>query len=175
MREVRAVRREGADGDPHVYITSLARSKFTRGEICQLYRMRWESELFYRLEKGPYLGHDQFHARTPEGVRQEVYAMMLYVALSRHLMAAAAEIHQVPYDHLSQKGAILAVSDYLTRLLLAHDVRAAARHMKRLLERIARRLEPPRPNRSFPRRSFKPRPRWTPAGRTSAAGGGTGG
>jgi len=25
--------------------------------------MRWEVELFYRLEKSDYLGHDQFHAK----------------------------------------------------------------------------------------------------------------
>jgi hypothetical protein len=167
--ELRAVRREGKNGEALVFLTSLRRREFTRNEILQLYQMRWEVELFYRLEKGDYLGHDQFHARTPEGVRQEVFAMMLYVALSRHLMATAAAEHDVPYDEISQKGAILATADYLTRLLTNCNESAAETMLARLLERIARRREPKRPNRSFPRRSFKPRPRWCATGRVGTS------
>ena len=85
--EVRAIRDEGKDGESQVFLTSLRRNNFTRGEILRLYRMRWEVELFFRLEKGDYIGHGQFHAKTPDGVRQEVFAFMLYVALTRHLMA----------------------------------------------------------------------------------------
>lgn len=105
---------------------------------------------------------------TPEGVEQEVYALLLYVALCRHLMASAAVLHDVPYDELSQKGAILAATDSFTRVLITLNERSAAKHLTRLLERIARRLETKRPNRSFPRRSFKPRARWRPDGRFGA-------
>ncbi len=162
--KVRAVRREGKDGKTQVFVTSLPRSEFTRGEILRLYQIRWEVELFYRLEKGDYVGQGQFHARTPEGVEQEVVAFLLYAALCRHLMASAAELHDVPYDLISQKGAILAAGAHLTRLLCRLDERVAMRHLTHLLKRIACRLEPKRPNRSFPRRSFKPRPRWRPTG-----------
>jgi len=163
--KVRAVRRDGKDGEAQVFLTSLDRTEFTRGQILQLYQMRWQVELFYRLEKGDYIGQGQFHARTPEGIEQEVLAFLLYVTLCRHLMASAARLHQVPYDLISQKGAILAAGAYLVRLLCALDEHEATRHLTRLLERMARRLEPKRPGRSFPRRSFKPRPRWTATGR----------
>jgi len=53
------------------------------------------------------------------GVEQEVYAQLLFVAITRQLMAAVAHAAEVPYDRLSQKGAILAVGDHLTRLVLA--------------------------------------------------------
>ncbi len=164
--EVRAVRGTGPNGEVHVFLTSLARSHFSAQNVRQLYRMRWEVELFFRLEKGDYLGHGQFHARTPDGVRQEVYAMLLYVALTRHLMATASVVHRRPYQEVSQKGAILATSAYLVRLMLASEPRAARDWLRRLLTRISRLVEKKRPGRSFPRRSLKPPPRWGPAGRT---------
>jgi len=164
--EVRAVAGKGPDDEPQVFLTSLQPSCFSASDVRRLYRLRWQVELFYRLEKGNYLGHHQFHAKSAEGVRQEVYAMLLYVALTRHLMATTSDIHNVAYHEISQKGAILATAGYLTRLLLASDPRTAKHVLHRLLARISRLTEKKRPGRSFPRRSFKPGPRWGPAGRT---------
>lgn len=161
---LRAVRRDGPDGQPQVFLTSLPRSPFPRPAILDLYRRRWEVELFFRLEKGAYLGHDQFHARNPDGVRQEVFALLLFVALSRTLMAAAAEIHKVPYERISQKGALLAAATRFTVLLLHRDPDRARQILHGLLQRISRCLDELRRQRSFPRRSFKPRPRWGPNG-----------
>lgn len=163
--EVRAVSGSGPDDEPQVFLTSLQSSHFSASDVRRLYRLRWQSELFYRLEKGDYLGHHQFHAKSADGVRQEVYAMLLYVALTRHLMATASTMHNVAYHEISQKGAILATAGYLTRLLLASDTQTAEHVLHRLLARIARLIEKKRPGRSFPRRSFKPQPRWGPDGR----------
>ena len=63
---MRAVRRNGPDGEPQVFLTSLPRSPFARTDILELYRRRWEVELFYRLEKGHYVvnvrrGYSWFH------------------------------------------------------------------------------------------------------------------
>ena len=66
---------------------------------------------------------------------------------------------------LSQKAAILAVGDNLTRLVLRAPPQRAAVTLTRLLARIARALERPRPGRSWPRRSLQPQTRWTPSGR----------
>jgi hypothetical protein len=161
---VRAVRRDGPDGDPQVFITSLPRNAFSREDIIELYRRRWEVELFFRLEKGTYLGHDQFHARNPDGVRQEVFALLLFVALSRTLMAAAAEVHNVPYECISQKGALLAAASRFTVLLVNRDPARARRALGELLQRISRCLDKYRRRPSYPRRSFKPRPRWAAFG-----------
>jgi len=160
---LRAVRADGPDG-PQVFLTSLSCSRFPRTDILELYRRRWEVELFYRLEKGDYLGHDQFHARNPDGVRQEVFALLLFVALSRTLMAAAAQIHGVPYQRLSQKGALLAAAHRFTVLLLHRHPDHARETLTALLRRISRCLDERRRQRAFPRRSFKPRPRWGPNG-----------
>lgn len=162
--ELRAVRRTGPEGEPQVFLTSLRRAEFSRAEILDLYRRRWEVETYFRLEKGSYLGHEQFHARTPDGVRQEVFALHLFVALTRTLMATAAELHDVTYDELSQKGAILATAATVVTLVLQRDPERARDDLQHVLQRIARCRDRKRPNRSFPRRSFKPRPRWGPSG-----------
>jgi len=97
---------------------------------------------------------------------QEVYAFGLFVAISRTFMASAARSHAVPFADLSQKRAILAVASYITRLALRADRRALQNIVNRLLERIARNIDPPRPGRSFARRSFRPRPPWSGRGKT---------
>lgn len=163
--ELRAVRTEGPDGAPQVFLTSLRRQEFSRPQILRLYELRWEIELFYRLEKGNYLGHHQFHAQSPAGVQQEVFALLLLVALTRTCLAAAARAHHVPYDPLSQKGALFAVLRSFTVWLLHQSEPRARRLLHHLLERLARMATFRRWGRSFPRRSFKPQARWGPHGK----------
>jgi len=163
--ELRAIRSCDPQGHPWVLVTTLHRSEFSPTKIRELYARRWQIELFFRLEKGDYLGHHQFHARTPDGVRQELFGLLLFVALTRHLMASAARIHRVTYVEISQKGAILAVSRRLVDLLLEKHPVHARQLLADLLHRVQSRLDKPRPGRSFPRRSFRPRPRWNSDGR----------
>lgn len=163
-RRLRAVRRSGPDGEPQVFLTTLPRSQFRHADICDLYQRRWQIELFYRLEKSDYVGHRQFHAKSPEGVRQEVFAFLLFIAINRTLMAVASEASGAPYERISQKGAILATARVLTVILLESDPACAREILDHLLSRIAERLDPMPRQRSCPRRSFKPRSRWGPQG-----------
>ncbi len=71
---------------------------------------------------------------------------MLFVVVTRTLVAAGARVADVPYEHHSQKADVLAVADHMTRLVLRstpHDVRET---LVQLLTRIARAVEkhPPR-------------------------------
>ena len=135
-RRLRAVRRLGADGEPQVFLTTLARSQFCHATICDLYQRRWQIELFYRLEKSDYVGHRQFHAKNPDGVRQEVFAFLLFIAISRTLMAAGSEVFKVPYERMSQKSAILATARVLTVILLESEPERAREILACLLRRI---------------------------------------
>jgi hypothetical protein len=163
-RHLRAVRRLGPDGEPQVFLTTLPRTPFRHADICDLYQRRWQIELFYRLEKSDYVGHRQFHAKYPDGVRQEVFAFLLFTAISRTLMAAASEATKAPYERLSQKAAILATARSLTVLLLETEPARARQILKAVLSRIAARLDPNHRHRAYPRRSFKPRSGWGPLG-----------
>lgn len=168
---LRAVRRSGPDGEPQVFLTTLSRTQFPCASISNLYRLRWQIELFYRLEKSDYAGHRQFHAKYPDGVRQEVFAFLLFTALTRTLMAAAAKASNAPFERISQKAAILATARTLTVLLLESDPQHARQILAALLGRLAARLDPKPRHRSCPRRSFKPRSRWGPHGRILAQAG----
>jgi hypothetical protein len=166
--DVRILRRPAIRGkklDPFVLLTSLSAVRFKSKTLFDLYRKRWEIELFFRLQKGSYLGHDQFHAKTPDGVRQEIYALFLFMILTRSAMATAAIEHGVLYERISQKRAIRAVMRELVLILRYSRLCDAQALLERLFEHITRRLNPIRVPRSCPRRSFKPQARWTPTGK----------
>lgn len=165
---VRAVRRSGPEGEPQVFLTTLPRRQFDHAAICELYRRRWQIELSYRLQKSDYIGHRQFHAKYAEGVKQEVFALLLFTAISRTLMAAASHSSDAPYERISQKAAILATAGALTVLLLDAKPSHARKILADVLDRIAARLDPKPRQRSCPRRSFKPRSRWNPHGHRRA-------
>jgi len=165
--ELRAVRLTNPSGQESFYLTSLRRAHVSRAQIAELYHLRWQAEELYKLKKSNYFHPRQFHARSAFGVRQEILAQAIYVALARFLLAAAAEHVDAPYHDLSVKSAVLALADYLTRLCL-DDPDQASGCLPRLLARIARTRDKRRPGRSCPRRSFKPGPRWGPNGRRGA-------
>ena len=162
--EVRVVRLTHPSGEESYFITSLRRAHFSRTAIAALYRKRWEAEELFKLEKSSYFGQHQFHSRQPHGVKQEILAQALFVVLARFLQALAAETVDADYSDLSTKSAILGLADYLTRICLDAPFRSPE-WLPRLLIRIARTRDKRRRNRSFPRRSFKPGPRWGPTGR----------
>jgi len=164
LRLVRSKR----DGEDCLFVTSLMKKDgYSLADIEELYRLRWKAEEHYKAFKSAYMAQEQLHSRTASGVRQEILAISLFHALSRYFLAAAARHVDAPYEQLSNKAACLALADSLVRLFLAHEP-DAARWLRELLVRIARVRQKPRPNRSFPRRSYKPRRRWGPRGRSRA-------
>ena len=162
---LRAVRLRTPDGSESFFLTTLRRPHFSRAQLRELYHMRWEAEEFYKLLKGPYIGQGQFRSKSPTGVRQEITALVLFLAIARVVMATAAKASGADYDSLSQKAAVLGLAAYVTRLFLVADTDFALRELQALLQRIVRIPYKPRPGRASPRVSFRPRLRWGPNGR----------
>ena len=121
----------------------------------------------YKTFKADYFDQRQFHSKQTAGVQQEIFATMLFLGISRYLMAAAAEVHDCPLHEVSQKASVLGFADYLLRIF-RQDPQRGPELIRRLLARIARHREKHRPHRSFPRRSFRPSPRWGATGRRGA-------
>lgn len=167
-RKLRIVRITAPDGSESFFITSLPRSSFSRAQLRELYHMRWEIEEFFKLSKGSYIGQGQFRSKSPSGVTQEIHALILFLAITRVCMEAAARVTGREYDSMSQKAGVLGFAAHLTRILLAeaHDDACLALHQFFL--RLTRPPEKRRPGRSYPRRSFRPAPRWGPSGRRGA-------
>lgn len=89
--KIRAVRMDSPDGTISVLLTSLFdTTKISREELIDLYFKRWEVEVYYRDEK-TFLKIEQFHSRTPNGIRQELFAIMVMALISRMLMFIADE------------------------------------------------------------------------------------
>ncbi len=153
------------DGSTSYFVTSLRRKDATRVQIAQLYHLRWQAEEFYKLMKGDYIGQGQFRSKSPEGIRQEIHALVLFLAIARVLMLTAARAARVDYNSLSQKAAVLGLARYLTRVLLETRPERALDHVQHLLRHALTAREKPRPGRRAPRISYRPRLRWGATGR----------
>ncbi len=162
---LRAVKLINDDGDETFFLTTLSRESFPIASIRELYHLRWNIEEFYKLAQGDYIGQGQFRSKTPAGIRQEIYALTLFLSISRHLMATAARTADCDTEEIAQKAAVLTTAAYVVRIFLQRDGGDPGECLRDLLRRMSTRRYRKRPGRSFPRRSLKPGPRWGPGGR----------
>jgi hypothetical protein len=89
---VRIVRVTLPNGEIAVYLTDLLDSAtFSREQIADLYRRRWEVENHYRDEK-VHLDIETFHTLSVNGVRQELFAVVIMAVIARTLMALSMEL-----------------------------------------------------------------------------------
>jgi hypothetical protein len=86
---LRAFRLVAPDGTVSVLLTNLVDPRrFPRTAIIALYWRRWAVETHYRDEKA--LQHiEHFHSRTPDGIRQELFAILIGCVIARPLTALA--------------------------------------------------------------------------------------
>jgi len=161
---VRLTRIEGPT-EPAFYISSLDPGAVSKEDIAELYHMRWEVEEYFKLFTSEYAGQGQFRSTSVHGVTQEVAALTLFLAISRLLAVAANESIPNSAEFASQKGAVLTLARYLTRILLARNPEKARLAVERAIDRILLTRDRHRPGRSHPRRSFKPTPKWCATGR----------
>jgi len=165
---LRSVRIPGPDQCDAYFLTSLTAHECALSEIADVYRMRWEVEEFFKAMKGLYIGQGQFRSKSPTGVRQEVSALVLFLAITR-LCVEAVDDNTVPQrGKPSQKAAVMAVACHLTRILLPTEHGQVLRELQLLGQRISQARYRPRAGRSFRRVSLKPTPRWGASGRRGA-------
>lgn len=139
-------------GEKHRLITSLLDSGlYPARELIVLYHERWEIEMEYdeikthMIDKTPAL-----RSRTPLGVLQEIYGLLIAHMAVRTLMAEAAAKYDLDPDRLSFTGALQVLSRAIPRMQAAktellpvfYDI---------MLDEIASHLNPPRRNRINPR------------------------
>ena len=146
--------------------------RYTREDLSSLYHGRWGIEELYKTSK-TMIAVDEFHGRTERGVRQELYAHFNLIAMTRLLSNRGDGL----LEDLCEEGrkrqttnfrnalAIMAAS--LEELVLARTA-ALAGTLDWMAERILSVRSRLRPGRSYPRRSMKPRGKWTQRARTLA-------
>jgi hypothetical protein len=93
VMRMRAIKYQRPGFTPNVLLTSLLDSKkYPAEEIVGLYHERWEIELSYDEIKTHMLAREEaIRSRTPQGVRQELWGILLAYNLVRTEMERAAD------------------------------------------------------------------------------------
>ncbi|RLA01632.1 MAG: IS4 family transposase [Gammaproteobacteria bacterium] len=146
-------------------------------DFMDVYHSRWGVEELYKISKRIFLIED-FHAKTERGVKQELFAHFVLITMNR-LFANQADLELNSSDPTSQcldssennsalgvtprvqtnfKNCIHVLERNLEELLLLTSRIKTVIH--RTFDAIVRRYQRVRPERSFPRKSMKPDPRW---------------
>lgn len=143
-----------------VATTLLDVEAFTKDDLAQLYRARWNAELDLRSLK-QVLQLDVLRCRTPELVRKELWTHILAYNLIRAVMAQAAARSGVEPRSISFKGALQTLEAFQPAIALRGERDAAARRdlYERLLEAVASHGVGDRLDRYEPRRrKRRPKP-----------------
>jgi hypothetical protein len=99
-------------------------ARYPAGDLAVLYHERWEVETAYFELKSTILGGRVLRARTPDGIDQEVYALLVtYQALRTAIADAAATVPGTDPDRASFAVALNAARD---QVILAAGVLAGA-------------------------------------------------
>jgi hypothetical protein len=143
-----------------VATTLLDAGKFTRDDLAQLYRARWNAELDLRSLKQT-LQMDVLRCKTPELVRKELWTHILAYNLIRTIMAQVATRHGLEPRSISFKGAVQTLEAFQPVIALEGERDPAFRRMlyQHLLDAIATHRVADRPDRFEPRRrKRRPKP-----------------
>jgi len=151
-------------------------------DFVELYHARWGIEELFKISKGIFDVED-FHARTERGVKQELFAHFVLITMNR-LFANRADLELnspplAPHDDATSahrdgataasttprktnfKNCVHVIERNLEELLLLRHRLAAV--LQRTFRTILSQYQRLRPNRSFPRRSLRPNPKWHPS------------
>ena len=128
-------------------------------ELAQLYRRRWQAELFIRDIKTT-LGMEMLSCKSPALARKELLMHLIAYNLIRSLMWEAAARRDLAPLRLSFKGALDTLRQW-TPLLAGCDKSERKRMLDRFLAALGDHLLPDRPGRCEPR-AVKKRPKIYP-------------
>ena len=132
--------------------TLLNADEFTKDDLAQLYRARWNAELDLRSLKRT-LQMDVLRCKTPELVRKEIWTHVLAYNLIRTIMAQAATKHGIEPRTISFKGAVQTLEAFqpVIAMQAEHDPEFCKQVYQQILEAIATHRVADRPDRFEPR------------------------
>jgi hypothetical protein len=132
----------------------------TGADLAQLYRSRWQAELYLRSLKQT-LQMDVLRGKTPAMVRKEVWAHFLVYNLVRTVMAQAAAQAAVRPDEVSFTGALQTINAFIPQMRALQTADEAQVLWEVLLWAVGEHRVGDRPDRYEPRR-VKRRPKKYP-------------
>lgn len=154
---------DDSEGKPIVFVTNLIdRKLYKRGAILDLYRMRWSVETLYGRAKN-LLCLEKFHARSYNGVMQEIFANLLILSLTATAVTAVVKEDDLDTEVTlpSFKNATESVRRHLFSVVDHRIVGIKPKKlMKQILNEVRAVMYPIRPGRSYPRVSKQPIKSW---------------
>lgn len=152
-----------SEGKPMVFVTNLLNQKlYSRQEILSLYQKRWSVETLYGRVKN-LLNLEKFHARTYNGVMQEIFANLLILSLTAIAVTAVVAEDKVDIKATlpSFKNAAESVRRHLFFVVdrRIHGIKPK-KVMRQILAEVRAIMYPIRPGRSYPRVSMQPIKSW---------------
>ena len=128
----------------------------TSRSLIELYFRRWRIEEHYRDEK-THLDIETFHSQSVNGIKQELFAVIVMCVISRVMMVLVTEkspdrLHSPQFKHATISLAMDAA------LLTAENPEVALRIFQELLAEISRvkYYKPKKTRKPYPRVSRKP-------------------
>jgi hypothetical protein len=143
-------------GEVHRLLTNLFdETVYPALELIELYHERWEQELVYDEQKthqDPRRAEKTTHLRshTPDGVRQEIYALSIAHYVVRAMMLDAAQEIQLDADRLSFTGCFRILQCRLPECA-GQTSSSVHRWYQGVLQEMREEIIPPRRNRINPR------------------------
>lgn len=158
---LRALRLLGPDGELSVLLTNLADpARFSAPAVIALYFRRRAVEVHYRDEKTSF-DIETFHSQTEQGIRQELFAILVMAVIARTVMALITDPDHPARVEPQFKHAMITLASEAA-ILTPQCPEVALRIFDELLREIARvryyRPQTIRP--SPPRVSKKPVNKW---------------
>jgi hypothetical protein len=158
---LRAIRLASPDGTLSVLLTNLeGDARFTAEAVTALYFRRWAVETHYRDEKTS-MRVETFHSQTDNGIRQELFAILIMAVIARLLSRLAADPGHPSRAEPQFKHALLTLAGEAA-LLAPRCPELALMIFSEVLGEIARVLyyRPKTPRPSQPRVSKQPVNKW---------------
>jgi hypothetical protein len=160
--KVRAIKMIGPEGTVSILLTNLFdRKAYPAHEMVELYSRRWAVEDHYRNEK-VVMEVERFHAKSGNGIRQELFAAAIMTVIARLLMILSQELTDSKAVEPQFTYSVNALASDAV-LLAAEDPEKSISIFKELIEDIARvkyyRSKKERP--SEPRVNKQPLNKWS--------------
>ena len=146
--------------------TLLDSRRYSVADLSNLYHARWGIEEMYKISK-QFLEVQQFHGQSERLVKQELYAHFNLIAMGRLFTnrdadgcRAAQPADGKPLPQANFKHSLAALAQHLEGLLLRHSA-YVSETLERICEWVGTGRRKPRRDRSYPRRSLQPAPKWS--------------
>jgi hypothetical protein len=165
--KLRVIRMIAPDGTVSVLLTNLFdKTQFSTESIIELYFRRWTVEEYYRDEK-IYLEVEKFHSKNCNGIRQELFAVLIMSVIARILMVVPSPSpspngeSKEPSPEPQFKNAVMTIAAEAV-VLAPENPEKAAKIFREVLDEIRRvkYYRPKKPRPSKPRVTKKAKNKW---------------